>query len=183
MSHHAAGSDDAVVADGDTGEHFHAAAEPDIVAHVDGLCGFGPGGPQLGIQGMQGGVEATLRGDFYIIAEGDLARIHENAVVVGKETVARFHVFAEAEEHRGLHIGILAQLAENLPQDPFSAFHIGRLGVVIFPAQIGAADVLRFPFRCSGVVQKPCGAIFPPAHRTTSNCSSGDNSTTVQSLA
>ena len=108
MSNDTSGTNDNIVSYGNAGKYLHATAKPDVIANMDGLGGFHVGSPQVCIQRMQGGVEAALRGNFYIVTENDLAGVHNDSVVVDKEPVAGFHVFAEAEVHRGLHIGILA---------------------------------------------------------------------------
>ena len=54
-------ADDAVLADGDAGKNFHAAAEPDVIAHRDGLRKLEPALADGWIRGVCRRIETAGR--------------------------------------------------------------------------------------------------------------------------
>ena len=86
---HAAAADDDVVPDRDARHDLDAAAEPDVAAHRDGKPLFYALVTRGGVQRVIDRIKTALGRDEDIVAEGDGRAVEKDAVVVGKEIVAR----------------------------------------------------------------------------------------------
>ena len=92
--HDAACPYDHIAAYGHAWQHMDSAAEPDIVAHNDGMSVFQAGISPFCVNGVARSVESAVGGDEHVVPEYDFCRIEYHGVVIGEEVVADFDVVA-----------------------------------------------------------------------------------------
>ena len=90
----AAGSYDAIVADGDAGEDTHLCAYPYVVAHTDGIGVFQTAVARFGLERVSGRVETATGADKDIVAEDDGGAVEDDSVYVHVEIFTDFDVVA-----------------------------------------------------------------------------------------
>jgi len=104
VTHNAAAANDNIAANGHAGHNYASAADPYVVTDCNGFGIFVKLVAERWMKRVVGGVEATLRADKYIIAEGYFAGIEKNTVVISVEIVAGFNVSAEADPEIGFNV-------------------------------------------------------------------------------
>ena len=71
---------------------------------------------------------------------------------------------AEAAEHHGLHIAVLAHLTEELADDLITAHHIRGAGIVVLPAEICCQQMHGLTDGEQGAVKLTCITLFKFVH-------------------
>ena len=94
MGDHAAGTDGCAAANGDAGKDGDRAANPDGIADGDGKSPFPSGVTLVGVCAVAGGVDAHIRSDEAIVADGDGCLVENGEIEVGKETTAQTYLLA-----------------------------------------------------------------------------------------
>jgi hypothetical protein len=74
---------------------------------------------------MMGSVEPTIGANEHVVTKGDLAGIHKNTIIVGKEVIAYLDVEAKAAENVWLYIRADSAFTEELADQFFPALLIG----------------------------------------------------------
>ncbi len=141
-SYHGTRSNDAVVADGHARENRDVCAYPDVVSDVDRQGPFQPLVALFGVDGVGGRREAAVWCDKDMVAEGDLCRIQDDAVVVDVEGVPCGNVVSIVADEGLLDDGVLAQLAENFSKGRLALFKIAGTDVIVIEAKFFALGSL-----------------------------------------
>ena len=90
--HHAARPDDAPLAYGDAGAHYHSAAEPRVFAYGHGVSRLHGLAPQHVVFRVVGRVYLAVGAYLNVVFQGDKASVEHRAVVVHEDVAA----YAEA---------------------------------------------------------------------------------------
>ena len=186
MDDDASRADDNIAADRHAGRNTAVSAKPDVAADRDGEGVFQHLIPQPCVNRMVRGIEATARADEHIVAEGDLAGIQKNAVVIDEQIVSGLDVVAEADINILLCADVFPDLVQDLTEDGLASCKVGRLHLIEFVTQIEAAEIVLVAAGKRRIIQQPELTLFSFSHMlylTISNCCSGVRSTTVQSFA
>ena len=165
--------DDAARADDDIASDRHAgcdaavSAEPDVAANRDGKRVFQHLVPQVGVDGMVRSIKTAARADEHIIAEGDLAGIQKDAVVIDEQIVSGLDVIAEADVNILLCADVFPDPVQDLTEDGLASCKVGRLHLIEFVAQIEAAEIVLIPAGKRCIIQQPELAFFSFGHITS----------------
>lgn len=131
----AARTDDAARAYGDARQHAHLGPYPHIVAYGDGAGVFKASVALFYIEGMAGGVEATVGGYEHIVAEGHRGFVQYHAVDVGVKVLAYLDVVSVVAVERLFYQETLACLAQHLSDEVGLSLRVGRTQMVVFVAE------------------------------------------------
>lgn len=152
--HHASGSDNRALADGDAWTNDRTAADPNIRSDCDWLCEFQPLTPDLRLNGMRCRIDLDRWTKQHVASNRDLHYIEHHTVEVEENFAAQADVRAVIAEERRLHPGI-GFGSEKLRQDPPAFLLLVFMGVIEPFAEIPAALAFPGKFRVERVVEFP----------------------------
>lgn len=164
MDHYAAGTDGNVVADGDPRKDGNATANPTVVADGDGLCPFLPRVAFRRVGAVTGGVDADVRADEAVIADGDEGLVEDGEAEVGKEAFAHTDVLAVVAVEWLVDEGVFIGLSEYALQKGVAFLQQGGAHPVVLPAEV--FHFVEFPdeFPVVGLIYEAGGHFFLFCH-------------------
>ena len=164
VDHYAAGADGDVVADGDPRKDGDATANPTVVADGDGLCPFLPRVAFRRVGAVTGGVDADVRADEAVIADGDEGLVKDGEAEVGKEAFAHTDVLAVVAVEWLVDEGVFVGLSEYALQKGVAFLQQGGAHPVVLPAEV--FHFVEFPdeFPVVGLIYEAGGHFFLFCH-------------------
>lgn len=147
---HTSGTDDAIIANGYSGQDTDVRSYPHVVAYRNRPGVFQTTVSLIHINGMTGGIKAAIGGDEDIVAKRHLSAVKNHAVHIGIKVLSDLHVIAIVAEERLLYQEISSRLPQQAGKEARAPFHIGGQQMVVFVADVLAA--LPFGYQLSIVV-------------------------------
>ena len=132
----AARADDDIASDRHARRDAAVSAEPDVAADRDRKRVFQHLIPQVGVDGMVRSIETAARADEHIVAEGDLAGVKKDTVVIDEQIVSGLDVLAEADVNILLCADVFPDLMQDSAEDGLASCKVGRLHLIEFVTQI-----------------------------------------------
>lgn len=130
VGNHATSAYDTVVANGNTGQQDRVAPYPHPPTYVYGLRHQAASGAFLGIEHMVARVDAYMRANEGVVANGDLAAVENGAIEVDVDIAADSDVLAKLTTEVGLYLHAVAHGAEELTEDGLALVYLVIVGVV-----------------------------------------------------
>ena len=131
MRHHAACADDGPVADGHTRQDDHVAAYPHVVADADGVGILQACVAAGDVERMASSIDAYVRRNEYVVADGDVGSVEDDEVGVGKEVAADADVVAVVAIERRDDASAFAHVHDAAYQAVALVCAVGRQEVVL----------------------------------------------------
>ena len=166
MGHDAARANDRALANGHPRGNLDVAAQPAVLANVDGLAVAAAANSLLRIGGVVGGIKAHVGAQQSVLADGDLGAVQDHATKVDVDVVFDVDVGAKLALEIGLDPNTLANRAKELAHKLFS-----QLFLVVVRGVVGAKELLCLDAAIEEVlvkvvVNQPLLEPFPGVHRS-----------------
>src|SRR5690606_18519470 len=151
--YHAAGTDYATRANGDTWIDDGAAADPDVVLNPHRPGRFQPGSAYCCIQRMGGGIDLHCRANQHVVADLHLGTVQYHAIEVEEDGLAQVNVAAVVALEWRLDPDLAAAGTEQFSQQIAAFFQLLRPAVIECLEQFPRPPPLQYQLIVARVIE------------------------------
>lgn len=159
------GTNRCAVADGDAGQHRHAASYPHVVADPYGARPLHAGVALLWIGGVTSRQQTHVGPDEHIVADRYLGLIENDEIEIGEEAVAHLDVAAIVAIERRVDDRTLTATAQHLAQSRLALLKAGGLNLIVAPHAVFIGKQTFQHHRVVAVVGLSAQHFFPFGHK------------------